>query len=177
MGSIVGGLYACGYSTEGMETLVRSIHWATLFQDEPDRPEQHFRRKEDDFDHLLPLEVGLKGGLVLPPGLIAGSKLGFVLQGATLPCSALVEFDDLRIPFRAVATAVQTGDAVVLARGSLARAIRASMAIPAIFSAVELDGKLLIDGGEAQNLPVQTVRAMGADVVVAVDVGLPPSTR
>ena len=173
MGSVVVGLYACGYTPDEMEKLIKSIDWDTLFQDAPDRPDQSFRRKEDDFDHLLPLEfgVGWKKGLVLPPGLIAGSKLGFVLQSATLPCSSVDTFDDLRIPFRAVATDVQTGDPVILSEGNLARAIRASMAIPAIFSPVELGDLLLIDGGESQNLPVQTARAMGADIVIAVNVG------
>jgi NTE family protein len=173
MGAVVGGLYACGYTPDEMEKLIKSIHWETLFQDAPDRPEQSFRRKEDDFDHLLPIEfgVGWKKGLVLPPGLIAGSKLGFVLQSATLPCSSVGTFDELRIPFRAVATNVQTGDPVILSQGNLARVIRASMAIPAIFSPVEIGDLLLIDGGESQNLPVQTVRAMGADIVIAVNVG------
>ena len=173
MGSIIGGLYACGYTPDEMEKLIRSIHWETLFEDAPERPEQSFRQKEDDFEHLIPLQFGLnfkEGGLVLPPGLIAGSKLGFVLQSATLPCT-VGSFDELRIPFRAVATDIQTGEPYIMSRGDLARAIRASMAIPAIFTPVELEGRLLIDGGEAQNLPVQTVRAMGADIVIAVNVG------
>lgn len=174
MGSIVGALYACGYTPDEMEKLIRGIHWETLFQDAPDRPEQSFRQKEDDFDHLIPLEFGLnlkRGGFVLPPGLIAGSKLGFVLQNATLPCASVGNFDALRIPFRAVATDIQTGDPYVMGKGNISRVIRASMAIPAIFTPVELDGKLLVDGGESQNLPVQTVQAMGADVVIAINVG------
>jgi NTE family protein len=174
MGSIVGGLYACGYTPDEMEKLIKSIHWDTLFQDAPDRAQRSFRQKEDDFEHLIPFEFGLnfsKGGLVLPPGLIAGSKLGYVLENAMLGCSSVPTFDHLRIPFRAVATDIQTGEPYVMSKGNLARAIRASMAIPAIFTPVELDGHLLIDGGEAQNLPVQTVRAMGADIVIAVNVG------
>src|SRR5262245_3467471 len=174
MGSIVAGLYACGYTPDEMEKLIESIKWETLFQDSPERPDQGFRQKEDDFDHLIPLEFGLnfkKGGIVLPPGLIAGSKLGFVLQNATLPCAAVGNFDELRIPFRAVATDIQTGAPFIMSKGNLARTIRASMAIPAIFTPVEIDGHLLVDGGEAQNLPVQTVQAMGADIVIAVNVG------
>jgi NTE family protein len=173
MGSIIGGLYACGYTPDEMEKLIESIHWDTLFQDAPDRKDQSFRQKEDDFDHLIPFEFGLnlkKGGLLLPPGLIAGSKLGYILENATLPCT-VPDFDHLRIPFRAVATDIQTGQPYVISKGDLGRAIRASMAIPAIFTPVELDGHLLIDGGEAENLPVQTTRALGADVVIAVNVG------
>ena len=174
MGSIVGGLYACGYTPDEMEKLIKSIHWDTLFQDAPERAQQSFRQKEDDFEHLIPFEFGLnlkKGGLVLPPGLIAGSKLGYVLESAMLGCSSVPDFDHLRIPFRAVATDIQTGEPYVMSKGNLARTIRASMAIPAIFTPVEIDGHLLIDGGESQNLPVQTVRAMGAEVVIAVNVG------
>jgi NTE family protein len=174
MGSIVGGLYACGFTPDEMEALIKSIHWDTLFQDAPERPQQSFRQKEDDFEHLIPFEFGLnlkKGGLVLPPGLIAGSKLGYVLESAMLGCSSVPTFDNLRIPFRAVATDIQTGEPYVMSKGNLARAIRASMAIPAIFTPVELDGRLLIDGGEAQNLPVQTAEAMGAEIVIAVNVG------
>src|SRR5262245_2462698 len=156
-----------------MEKLIKSIKCETLFQDAPERRDQGFRQKEDDFDHLIPIEFGLnlkKGGIVLPPGLIAGSKLGFVLDSTMLPCT-VANFDQLRIPFRAVATDIQTGNPYVMSKGSLARSIRASMAIPAIFTPVEIDGHLLVDGGEAQNLPVQTVRAMGADIVIAVNVG------
>jgi NTE family protein len=174
MGSIVGGLYACGFTPDEMEALIKSIHWDTLFQDAPDRPQQSFRQKEDDFEHLIPFDFGLnfkKGGLVLPPGLIAGSKLGYVLESAMLGCSSVPDFDHLRIPFRAVATDIQTGEPYVMSKGNLARTIRASMAIPAIFTPVEIDGRLLIDGGEAQNLPVQTAKQMGADIVIAVNVG------
>jgi NTE family protein len=174
MGSIIGGLYSCGYTPDDMEKLIGSIHWDTLFQDAPERKDQSFREKEDDFEHLIPFEFGLnlkKGGLLLPPGLIAGSKLGFVLESATLPCSSVANFDQLRIPFRAVATDIQTGLPYVMSKGNLARVIRASMAIPAIFTPVEIDGHLLVDGGESENLPVQTVLAMGADIVIAVNVG------
>jgi len=174
MGSIIGGLYACGYTPDDIEKLIGSIHWDTLFQDAPERKDQSFREKEDDFEHLIPFEFGInlkKGGLLLPPGLIAGSKLGFVLENATLPCSSVTNFDQLRIPFRAVATDIQTGQPYVMGKGNLARVIRASMAIPAIFTPVEIDGHLLVDGGESENLPVQTVKAMGADIVIAVNVG------
>jgi len=172
MGAIIGGLYACGYTPDDMEKLVKSIHWDTLFSDAPERREQSFRQKEDDFEHLIPLEFGFKnGGLVLPPGLIAGSKLGFVLQGATLPCASVTDFSKLRIPFRAVATDIQTGNPFVMSSGNLARVIRASMAIPAIFTPVLIDGHMLVDGGLSQNLPVQTVQAMGADIVIAINVG------
>jgi NTE family protein len=172
MGSVVGSLYALGYSPDQMEQVVAKIHWDTVFDDTPERKNLSFREKEDDFRHLLPIELGLnKKGLGLPSGLIAGSKLGFVLRSVLISSVATTDFDKLRIPFRAVAADVQTGDVVVMGKGDLARCVRASMAIPAVFTPVEIDGKLLIDGGEAQNLPVQAVRAMGADIVIAIDVG------
>ena len=172
MGSIIGGLYSCGFTPDEMEKLIKSIKWATLFEDAPERAQQSFRQKEDDFDHLIPLEFGIDlKGLKLPPGLVAGSKLGFVLQSATLPCSSVANFDEFRIPFRAVATDIQTGQPYVMSKGNLSRVMRASMAIPAIFTPGEIDGHVLIDGGESENLPVQTVRAMGADIVIAVNVG------
>jgi NTE family protein len=171
MGSVVGGLYAAGYSPDELERVVESIDWAHIFDDAPPRKKRSFRRKEDDFLYALGLEIGVKGGLNIPSGLIAGRKLGFALQSTTLPVAGIHDFDELPIPFRAVAADVQTGEAVVLGKGNLATAIRASMAIPVVFTPVELDGRLLIDGGNAQNLPVQTARAMGAEIVIAVDVG------
>jgi NTE family protein len=172
MGSVIGSLYASGYSPDAMEKIVERIHWNTIFDDSPERKNLGFRDKEDDFHHLLPIEFGLtKKGLGLPSGLIAGSKLGFVLRSVLLSSISVRDFDNLRIPFRAVAADVETGNPVVLSKGDLAKAVRASMAIPAIFTPVEIDGVLLIDGGEAQNVPVQAVRAMGADIVIAVDVG------
>ena len=172
MGSVVGSLYASGYSPDDMEKIVARIPWGTVFDDSPERKDISFRNKEDDYRHLLPIELGLtKKGLGLPSGLIEGNKLGFVLRSVLLHSVTVQDFDRLRIPFRAVAADVQTGEPVVLGKGDLARCVRASMAIPAAFTPVEIDGKLLIDGGEAQNLPVQAVRAMGADIVIAIDVG------
>jgi NTE family protein len=172
MGSVVASMYASGYTPDAMEKIVRAIPWDTVFNDTPGRADLSFRNKEDDFYRLLPIQLGLtKKGLGLPPGLIEGNKLSYVLRTVLLPSLGAADFDHMRIPFRAVAADVQTGDVVVLSRGDLARSVRASMAIPAAFTPVLIDGKLLIDGGEAQNLPVQTVRAMGADIVIAIDVG------
>ena len=171
MGSIVGGLYAIGYTPEEMTKLVTTTDWLGLFSDDPPRKELSFRRKEDDFIYAVGLEFGLKGGLTFPGGLVAGRKLSFMLQSLTLPAAGIDDFDKLEIPFRAVAADVVNGEAVVIGHGNVAKALRASMAIPVVFSPVELEGRLLIDGGNAQNLPVETARAMGADIVLAVDVG------
>jgi NTE family protein len=172
MGSIVGGLYATGMSPDEMEKAVRAIDWNSLFSDDPPRADQSYRRKQDDQIYLFGFSIGVKNGhLALPVGLIAGDKLSFLLRSLTIRSAMERDFDKLPIPFRTVATVVQTGDIYVFSRGNVADAIRASMSVPGVFAPVELDGKILTDGGAVQNLPVQVVRAMGADIVIAVDVG------
>jgi NTE family protein len=116
----------------------------------------------------------LRGGkFQLPRGLVHGQKLLLTLRRATLPVADIEQFDQLPIPFRAVATDIATGEAVVLREGQLASALRASMSAPGVFSPVELDGRLLVDGGIADNLPVEVARAMGVDILIAVDVSFP----
>jgi NTE family protein len=171
MGSVVGGLYVAGYSPEKLQDIITKVDWANLFVDAAPRRDIAFRRKQNDYYVPPGITLGVKkSGLVLPAALIAGRKLSFLLGTLTVPVVNVTNFDNLPIPFRAVATDARTGQAYVMSGGSLARDIRASMAIPIIFTPVEIDGHLLIDGGESENLPVQTVRAMGADVVIAVDV-------
>ncbi|HEY7864056.1 MAG TPA: patatin-like phospholipase family protein, partial [Thermoanaerobaculia bacterium] len=172
MGSIVGGLYASGMSTEEMEKLLTTTNWAELFQDTPPRRQLDYRRKDLDRTFPYGIEVGFsKGKPVLPPGLLAGEKLEFLLQSLTLRAGDTNDFDKLPIPFRAIATDIDTGEKIVLSKGSLPLAIRASMSLPGIFDPVVLDGRTLVDGGTVENVPVDTVRAMGADIVIAVDVG------
>ncbi len=170
MGSVVGGLYVVGYSPDALDKIVGTVDWNNLFVDTAPRRDVAYRFKENDY--LVPpgVTVGIRHGVTLPAGLIAGRKLGFLLNTLALPAAATTNFDDLSIPYRAVATDARTGEVVVIAKGSLPTAIRASMAIPVVFTPVEFEGRHLIDGGTSQNLPVQTVRAMGAEVVIAVDV-------
>src|SRR5437868_6472937 len=111
--------------------------------------------------------------VVLPTGLRSAQKLRFLLQSYLIPVATVRDFSQLPIPFKAVAADIETGDAVLLDHGDLAEAIRVSMSIPAVFSPMEIDGKLLVDGGIADNVPVDVGRAMGADIVIAVDVGSP----
>jgi NTE family protein len=178
MGSIIGGLYASGLTTDELETLLTTVDWDDLMRDKPPRRDLSFRRKEDDARYLFDLEFGFeKGRVVWPTGLINGQKLFFMLQSLTLQVADVDDFDELPVPFRAVATDVNTGDAVVLDRGNVAMAMRASMAIPSVFAAVLLGDRLLVDGGLTNNVPVDVVRAMGADVVIAVDLGAPLSSR
>ena len=174
MGALVGGLYASGMTVDELEHLVLSTDWKRLFDDSQARPERSFRRKQDDRDGLATLGVGIgRGRVQLSPGLLQGQRILAMLERSTLHVSTIDDFDRLPIPYRAVATDLNTGEAVVLGDGSLAMAMRASMSLPGIFQPVEVDGHVLLDGGLANQVPVDVVRAMGAERVVAVDVGTP----
>ncbi len=178
IGSIVGGLYAIGMPPGRMAEELRTIDWEDALSDDPSRRERDYRRKEDDPLYLINVELGLsKGKLVVPTGLVAGQKLGWHIRRLTWPASSVKSFDRLPIPYRAVAADIETGEAVVLGSGDLGRALRASMAIPGFFSAVEWEGRLLVDGGVARNLPIDVVRKMGAEVVIAVDISTPLAKR
>ncbi|HKN47596.1 MAG TPA: patatin-like phospholipase family protein, partial [Candidatus Polarisedimenticolia bacterium] len=174
MGAIIGGLHAVGYSPEQVEDAMERVDWGDLFNDKPPRPDLSYRRKQDDSSDFIDFEMGLRGGrLVLPRGLVAGQKIGFLLQSMTLRAAGIDDFDRLPIPFRAVATDLGEGQMVVLSRGNLADALRASMSLPGTLAPIEIDGRLLADGGLVRNLPVDVARSMGADVVIAVDVTTP----
>ena len=178
MGAVVGGLYAGGLSPQQLEQDLLHVDWDSAFSDQSPRRDMPFRRREDDLNHLVKLNLGYKDGrFVLPRALIAGQNLTANLRGLTLPVAAISDFNQLPVPFRAVATDISDGTMVVLDHGDLASAIRASMSIPGVFAPVEIDGRLLVDGGLVRNLPVDVVRAMGADVVIAVDIGTPLLAR
>jgi NTE family protein len=177
MGSLVGALYASGMSVDEIEHLVRTIDWEQIFNDKLDRPEQSFRRKRDDDLVLAQPGIGVgSGGVRVAPGLLGGERILLTFAGLIEPVAAIDDFDDLPIPYRAVAADINTGEAVELRRGDLALAMRASMSIPGAFPPVPIDGRVLVDGGVAANLPVDAVRRMGADIVIAVDVGTPLAT-
>ena len=178
MGALVGGLYASGLSAAALERVITEVDWADAFADKIPREDRSFRRKRDDDLYLIKNKPGLRGGsLQFPPGLIDGQRIDLLLKRHTLPVVTVRDFDDLSIPYRAVAADVVTGEAVVLERGDLALALRASMAIPAVFAPREIDGRLLVDGGISENLPIDVVRRMGADVIIAVDISTPPQGR
>ena len=174
MGAIVGGLYATGVSADDLETLVASLDWAAALTDSPARENSSFRRKQDDREFPIKLELGVRGtDLVLPKGVIQGQKLDLLLRELTLRATHIRDFDELSIPFRAIASDIGAGEAVVLKNGDLAMAIRASMSVPGIFSPATIDGRLLVDGGLVGNLPIDVMRDMGVDVIIAVDVEFP----
>jgi NTE family protein len=178
MGAIVGGLYASGMTAHEIDATMRSLDWQEAFRDAPPRRDLAFRRKQDDRNFLVRLPLGLKHGqILLPKGFIQGQKLQETLRQLTLPFSNSTDFDLLPTPFRAVATDLETGNAVLMDKGDLAIAMRASMSAPGVFTPVELNGRLLVDGGLAENLPVNVARAMHADILIVSDVSFPLQPR
>src|SRR5277367_6713825 len=178
VGAIVGGLYASGMTALEIDSTIRSLDWQEAFRDAPPRRDLAFRRKQDDRNFLVRLPLGLKHGrILLPKGLIQGQKLQETLRQLTLPFSNTTNFDLLPTPFRAVATDLETGNAVLMDKGDLAIAMRASMSAPGVFAPVEVDGRLLVDGGLAENLPINVARAMHADVLIVSDVSFPLQGR
>lgn len=174
MGAVVGGLYASGLSPAQIEATVRSMNWQEAFRDRPPREDLTLRRKQEDENFLVQFPIGIKGGRpVLPTGLIQGQSLTEMLRRSTLPVARIPSFDDLPTPFRAVATDLETGQAVIMGSGDLTSAMRASLSAPGVFAPVERGGRMLVDGGISDNVPVDVARAMGVDVVIVVDVGFP----
>jgi NTE family protein len=177
MGSIIGAMYATGMSPEEIEKFAENLDWDAAFLPEPTYSQLSYRRKQDRRDFLIDAPLGLKHGLNGPNGFNPGQGVGLLLDRMAFPESGVASFDDLPIPFRCVATDMLSGEGVVLRDGSLSQAVRASAAIPGVFTPVELDGRVLADGGMVQNIPVETVLSMDADAVVAVELRLPPADR
>ena len=174
MGAVVGGLYASGMSAKEIEQLLRTVDWQDAFSDRLPRRDLGFRRKQDDDSFLVRYSLGIDSdGFKLPKGLIQGQKLAQVLRAATLPIGAIQDFDKLPIPFRAVATDLETGTAVVMGSGDLVSAMRASMSAPGVFIPTEREDRLLADGGLVDNLPINVARRMNVDILIVVDVTFP----
>src|SRR3954466_11459699 len=178
MGAIVGGAYAAGTPPAELEALVRKADWDEVFRDSPPRTDISTRRKIDEYKTLFAPEYGVKrSGLVLPKGVIAGVAIEAFFRGLTQPAIDVTDFDKLPIPFRALAAHIETGEAVVLSHGGLARALRASMSVPGALAPVEIDGRLLVDGGIANNLPIDEARKLCGDVIIAVNISTAPLKR
>jgi NTE family protein len=178
MGAVVGGLYASGMTAHQIDATMRSVDWQEAFRDAPPRRDLAFRRKQDDRNFLVRLPLGLKHRqILLPKGFIQGQKLQETLRQLTLPFSNSTDFDLLPTPFRAVATDLETGNAVLMDKGDLAIAMRASISAPGVFAPVESHGRLLVDGGLAENLPISVARAMHADILIVSDVSFPLQPR
>jgi len=179
MGAVIGGLYASGYSIAELENVALTMDWRLVLSDDPPRSDVPFRRKQDDRDFLIKQRLSFRddGSLGLPLGVIQGQNLALLLERLLVRSSDVRDFDRLPIPFRAVATDIANDQKVVFSSGHLPQVIRASMSIPAVFAPVELDGRLLVDGGMVDNIPVDVARDMGVDQVIVVDIGTPLKPR
>lgn len=168
MGGLVGGLYASGKSPAQLRELTLQQNWDIVIGGQEQYQDLSFRRKEDLRAYPNSLVVGLKKRLSLPAGLNAGQAISLLIDNQTLPYSRIGSFDRLPIPFRCVATDLVSGKEIVFQDGSLAKAMRATLSIPGLFSPVRDGEKVYVDGGLLGNLPTGVVRKMGADIVIAV---------
>jgi NTE family protein len=172
IGALVGAAYASGTPLKDLEELVLKTDWNDVFTDSSPREDRSFLRKEEDQARLLKLEMGIKDYSVrLPPGAITGQKLDQLFSRITRFAPGAVNFDGLPIPFRAVATDAETGKMYVFKDGRLADAMRASMSVPGAVAPFEFNNRIFLDGGLTRNLPVDIAREMGADIVIAVNIG------
>ena len=170
MGALVGGAYSTGLEPRELRALLAGVDWDLMFLGEPPYRQREFRRKEDRREFPMGIQAGLKDGFRLPSGLDPAHQVGLLLSYIAFPYTDTLSFDDLPTPFRAVATDMDSAEVRVLDGGSLAQALLATMAIPGVFPAVRIDGATLADGGMLNSIPADVVQAMGADVVVAIDV-------
>jgi NTE family protein len=176
MGSVVGGLYAVGYTAAQLDTIVRKEDWYRLLTDPVDRRDLAVDRKFTEDHYLITLPIH-RGGITLPKSVVPGQRVSQLLTRLTWSAHPIRDFRALPIPFAAVATDLETSKAVVLDHGFLPDAIRASMALPSVFAPVELADTAHIDGGVIRNLPAQDARALGADVLICSDVTDPLEPR
>lgn len=178
MGAIIGGLYASGMDATELEREILAVDWGDVFDRREPRQLLSQRRKEEDFELSPVMNLGFRDGeFRLPTGAVSTRSLEMLLRRYTLSTRRLASFDGLPTPFRAVATDMETGQAVVMDHGDLAAALRASMSVPGVFSPLEVEGRILGDGGLVNNLPVDVARRMGADVIIAVNIGTPLAGR
>jgi NTE family protein len=174
MGAIVGGLYATGWSPDDLEHLFTTTDFGSVFVDHPVRDDKSFRRKLDDQEFLIPLKLRFKGiRPYFPPAALGGQRLEILLQTLNLRSTDARDFDEFPIRYRAIAADLSTGEAVVLSKGPLATAMRASMSVAAVFPPVVIDGRPLVDGGAAANLPIGIAQDLGAGAIIAVDITSP----
>lgn len=173
MGAYVAGMYALGLDADELAQKMLNLDWEQGYQDKVGREELSLRRKRQNDEFLLRTDIGINQNwqLSLPGGFFQGQAMGALLRSSTLNLPGLHSFDDLPIPFRAVATDMETVTPVILKEGHLATAMQASMSIPGVLQPVEIDGRLLADGGVVNNLPVDVARELGADIIIAVDIG------
>ena len=176
MGGLVGGALAAGMSPGELTATLEKVNWDEVFGFSPFQY-KNIRRKEDARAYPSRIEFGIKSGIALPIALNSGQQVDFLLARIAGPYGTLSSFDDLPTPFRAIAVDLVAAQPVILDNGSLASALRATMSLPGVFPPIERDGKVLVDGGAMNNVPADIVRSMGADVVIAINVGYMGDTR
>ncbi|PSW05891.1 hypothetical protein C9J01_26810 [Photobacterium rosenbergii] len=171
MGAYVGGLYATGMSADEIEALLTSVDWEQGYQDRVKRGDRRVREKQQEDRYQVSSELGFGFWEVRAPrGIVQGQTMGEILRSTSGNLPVFENFDQLVIPYRAVATDIENLEPVVLDKGDLAEVMQASMSIPGLLPPKELNGKLLVDGGITDNLPIEVVRNMGADIIIAVDI-------
>ncbi len=171
MGSYVAGMYALGYSADEVTQKTLQMDWNKGYQDKVTRQDLSLRKKVQADEFQLQTDIGLSDGKVkLPEGMYQGQGMAALLREATSNLPELRSFNELPLPYRAIATDMETVQPVVLDRGNLALVMQASMSIPGALKPVEIDNKLLADGGIVNNLPIDIALKMGADVIIAVDI-------
>lgn len=170
IGSIVGGLYACGYRAKEMEEMFMSQEWITLLADRDAETKDHILTRKDGDIHVFGIPVGKRIRSIInnPYGMLDGDNVTQLLDKMAI-CKDSISFDSLPTPFRCVAVDMKQVREVVLGSGKLSKAMRASMSIPGAYKPVRWDDMVLVDGGMLNNLPVDVVRQMGADIVIAID--------
>lgn len=174
IGAYVGGMYALGYSADEIEKIMMALPWSDSYSDDIPRQSLSYDNKQHRDRYNLAIRLGYsQGEFKVPHGLLLGQSAYQVLQRSTGNINTFKSFDDLAIPYRAVASDIATAEMVVLDSGNLNSAMKASAAVPGIVSAVEINGQMLVDGGITNNMPISVIKEMGADVVIAVDIGSP----
>ncbi|MCH4292697.1 patatin-like phospholipase family protein [Shewanella sp. 3B26] len=174
IGAYVAGMYALGYSAAEIEAIMMNVDWNRGYSDTIPRESLSYRDKQLRDKYNIPLNIGYSEGEVqAPSGLLRGQTMSVLLRESTDVVREFASFDELAIPYRAVATDLVTSRAVVLTSGSVVNAMQASATVPGALQPMLIDDRLLVDGGIANNMPVDVVKAMGADIVIAVDIGSP----
>ncbi len=169
MGAVVGALYSIGYTGNQIDSIARSINWDVIFSSKPELDRISFDQKLETEQQNLELKIKNRK-VQIPSGLIESQELWLLLSELLFPVYDRYEFNEFSIPFKCIATDVLTSEAIVHDRGNLVLAVRSSMAIPSVFTAIDLAGRKLIDGGVVRNFPVRDAKAMGAELLIGVNV-------
>jgi len=178
IGAYVGGLYALGYQAAEIEKIMLNLPWDESYSDFIPREQLSLKDKSHRDQYNISFRLGYSDEqLKTPSGLLLGQSASSLLKQSTDVVAKVDNFDHLTIPYRAIATNLATAKAVVIKQGSLTKAMRASTAVPGVVEPVKIDGELLVDGGIANNMPIDVAKAMGADIVIAIDIGSPLLTK